>query len=1206
MTDLPPVKVEFEAKVAEAIAKIEELKAAIRSVGSDRNSVIRITDGGSTRRTADNARRDMRRAGDDTERDWRQVFRRIQSDNDRSMGQMIRRSRQAGGDSARGFWQRFDDESRRHRGLGLAPGGQRADWGRLIGMTMPAIAPAAAGLALPLAGAFEVAMPALFSTAAIAPFAVDAFGKVQKAAQTLETQQDKYNQAASRTAIATKTDSDAAKGYADLLQGLNPAEKDLVEQLGKQDVSWDSLTKRQQLGAIQMKENKEAYKELSPAQKEALNALIAERAAWVNLDPAQAKALRNYQTMSDTFDRLKQKIEPTMFRVLADAETAATDAMRPLEPVLRQVALGFDDLFVGLDHWFKSDDYQHFIDMWSGDARKNIDSVGGAIGRIGLGLIHMYEAMHPLMGPTESWLDRITKKFADWPTSPKGQTQFQNFLHDITTQGPLVWGTLKNIGHSFDLVVAALAGNPLPWLVLKDISKVMVWIASAPGGRVAINILAWAFALTRMAQALKLVAAYQGVMTVLGRIGVGAAAGAAGASAAAGAAGISGLTVLSASRARVLGITNAGATLGETTAVRGAAAGAAGSGMWAAVANPVGATVALAAGAAVAAYAITKWAEHIRQKSDAAAGIVRHADGQFTAATSVGGTHVSTAFQNLANTYKAHITEVSTLAERHQAVLEKDGRLYGQGSQQLADEMARGNKQVKDVMYLGRTQFGQAAGLFADSWGHDVAKMGAALKQQGHTLNKNFEDAMASVFQGLGGKTAQSWKSWQQEMAANLDNFFAKQRKTTQDDVTAVQSAWQRLTDDAYHHRAGREQQDIQALEAATKRFMDDENRGLIDHSNKKIKQLSADLAQFMSDLASGNSKAWSKDIARLGADTKGHFSAMADSVGAAASHAYDVEIAKAQSDIARLSKQIAGNILGPLTGHADGGKITGPGTGRSDSIVTRVSNGEFIVNAAATSRHLALLEAINGKGYANGGLVGFGGEDVNRNYLLWKGWEAVLANTSKGPLNTAAQYEAVPAAGGGGNVQRWAPLVAKVLQLLHAPGGALNAVLTRINIESGGNPNAINRWDINAQHGDPSRGLMQTIMSTFNAYAGPYRGRGIYDPFANIYAGVNYAMHTYGSNWIRVMTRPGGYDEGGIVPPGLSAVLNSTRKPEALLNSVQWRSISRLAALGARASAGVTVPIVVTLDGRKIYEAVRTRGWQAQVRSGRDMWSLT
>ncbi|WDO09963.1 phage tail tape measure protein [Streptomyces murinus] len=119
---------------------------------------------------------------------------------------------------------------------------------------------------------------------------------------------------------------------------------------------------------------------------------------------------------------------------------------------------------------------------------------------------------------------------------------------------------------------------------------------------------------------------------------------------------------------------------------------------------------------------------------------------------------------------------------------------------------------------------------------------------------------------------------------------------------------------------------------------------------------------------------------------------------------------------------------------------------------------------------------------------------------------------------------------GGGGSkggVQQWASDVKLVLSMLGAPASALNAVLTRIGIESGGNPNAINLWDSNAKAGHPSQGLMQTIPETFNAYAGPFKSRGITDGLASIYAGVNYAMHRYGKSWISVMTRPGGYAKG-------------------------------------------------------------------------------
>lgn len=56
--------------------------------------------------------------------------------------------------------------------------------------------------------------------------------------------------------------------------------------------------------------------------------------------------------------------------------------------------------------------------------------------------------------------------------------------------------------------------------------------------------------------------------------------------------------------------------------------------------------------------------------------------------------------------------------------------------------------------------------------------------------------------------------------------------------------------------------------------------------------------------------------------------------------------------------------------GLAEGGLVRGPGSGTSDSIKARLSNGEFVVNAKATAKFLPLLHTINNR-YAKGGRVG-------------------------------------------------------------------------------------------------------------------------------------------------------------------------------------------------------------------------------------------
>lgn len=92
-------------------------------------------------------------------------------------------------------------------------------------------------------------------------------------------------------------------------------------------------------------------------------------------------------------------------------------------------------------------------------------------------------------------------------------------------------------------------------------------------------------------------------------------------------------------------------------------------------------------------------------------------------------------------------------------------------------------------------------------------------------------------------------------------------------------------------------------------------------------------------------------------------------------------------ADLARIAIQKAilsalpglGGFLGfaeggEVKGFAGGGLITGPGTGTSDDILSWLSNGEFVMTAAATRRYLPMLKAMNDNklpAFAAGGMVG-------------------------------------------------------------------------------------------------------------------------------------------------------------------------------------------------------------------------------------------
>ncbi|MFD1659697.1 transglycosylase SLT domain-containing protein [Streptomyces caeni] len=98
-----------------------------------------------------------------------------------------------------------------------------------------------------------------------------------------------------------------------------------------------------------------------------------------------------------------------------------------------------------------------------------------------------------------------------------------------------------------------------------------------------------------------------------------------------------------------------------------------------------------------------------------------------------------------------------------------------------------------------------------------------------------------------------------------------------------------------------------------------------------------------------------------------------------------------------------------------------------------------------------------------------------------------------------------------GHNLDGWIRHALDVMRQKGIPG-SYSGLHRNIMRESSGNPMAINNWDVNAANGVPSKGLLQVIQPTFDAYHVAGTSRNIYDPVANIVAAANYAAHRYGS----------------------------------------------------------------------------------------------
>lgn len=160
----------------------------------------------------------------------------------------------------------------------------------------------------------------------------------------------------------------------------------------------------------------------------------------------------------------------------------------------------------------------------------------------------------------------------------------------------------------------------------------------------------------------------------------------------------------------------------------------------------------------------------------------------------------------------------------------------------------------------------------------------------------------------------------------------------------------------------------------------------------------------------------------------------------------------------------------------------------------------------------------------------------------VFDSWEMIKAYVSNDWSNLA-----------GGGVERWKGVAAKALAMTGQLTPAnLERLLFQMKTESGGNPKAINLWDINAKRGTPSKGLMQVIDPTFQAYKMPGYNN-IWNPLDNILASIRYTLARYGSllrGWRGV-----GYEEGGFIEKEHLAMVGEGDKREVVIPLEQHKT---------------------------------------------------
>jgi hypothetical protein len=216
-----------------------------------------------------------------------------------------------------------------------------------------------------------------------------------------------------------------------------------------------------------------------------------------------------------------------------------------------------------------------------------------------------------------------------------------------------------------------------------------------------------------------------------------------------------------------------------------------------------------------------------------------------------------------------------------------------------------------------------------------------------------------------------------------------------------------------------------------------------------------------------------------------------------------------------------------------DVGGWTGPGPAHQPAGIVHAD--EFVIKKSSRQRIEAaqpgLLDRMNRTGQAPGYAAG--------GRVMWP--FPVDVSKTKIPQLYAGLGSTFA---GGGSLGAW---IRAAIALTHVPASWAGPLHTLVMRESGGNPRAINLWDSNAKAGHPSKGLAQTIPSTFEHYRLHSLPDNIYNPVANLAAAIRYIEARYGSIF-RVQQAnshlpPKGYAGGGLITEPIVGVGASGRR---------------------------------------------------------------
>ncbi|MFJ2961162.1 hypothetical protein ACIPIC_02495 [Streptomyces collinus] len=221
------------------------------------------------------------------------------------------------------------------------------------------------------------------------------------------------------------------------------------------------------------------------------------QAELAKLTPAARKTFNAFLDLKSAFSDWSRALQPAVMPIFTRALVGLKNSLPGLTPFVLEAAEAIKGLQDRASAGFKKPWWKEFKADLEGSIKPAITGLGVSFGNVFKGMAGVLQAFFPHMDSISDRMQRITARFANWGTSLKGSPAFERFLAYSSEHAPLLGDTLGKIATAFIDIGQALA--PVSGPLLKLIGQAAAGLSSLATNVPELVIAMWGlFVVTRL------------------------------------------------------------------------------------------------------------------------------------------------------------------------------------------------------------------------------------------------------------------------------------------------------------------------------------------------------------------------------------------------------------------------------------------------------------------------------------------------------------------------------------------------------------------------------------------------------------------------------------------------------------------------------------------------------------------------------------